>query len=92
MKSSFQITFSKPNDKRLFRATVEITHRTSHVLKFKIKASTKELSMERYLFRKGDLWKVTGKNFEMFPGDRKSQALIENIQKAIDHELKKATG
>lgn len=82
--SSFQITFKKPNDKRTFRATIEVISQTTHIIKFTVKAGKREMSMEKYLFRQGDQWKVTGKNFEMYIGDRNAIALICNIQAAID--------
>lgn len=61
----FEIRFSKMNDKRRYRATVEVTSHNAHVLAVKVKAGSKEIDMEKYLFRKGNQWKMIRFNFKV---------------------------
>ncbi len=86
---SFEIRFKRSYDRRYYRARVEISSRSENIIRFLIRAGTKEMQMEKWLFRKSNQWKIGKMNFEM-KGDTKVNArMVMDIQNAIDEEYKK---
>ena len=68
---------------------VEITHRSENVIRFSIKAGSKEMQMEKLLFRKTNQWKITRMSFDMEGNTKTNAMLIMDIQNAIDYQLQK---
>jgi hypothetical protein len=86
---SFDIYFSVLKDNRRYHAKVEITSRSENIIRFTIRAGTKEMKMEKYLFRKTSQWKLGTFNFIMGKNIKSNAMLIFDIQNAIDAYLKK---
>lgn len=85
----FEIFFKKDFDRSIYRAMVEITYRSEKLVRFSIKAGTKVILMEKYLFRKNHQWKISRTSFEMQGNSKINAKLIMDIQDAIDTEYKK---
>lgn len=87
---TFDIVFKRYQDPKPYRASVEIISRTANVLKVAVRAGGKQLLMEKYLFRKKNQWKVSGRDFSVGYDSKRSEMLLEEIQKKIDDFLGKA--
>jgi hypothetical protein len=85
----FDITFRRHQDPKLYQATVEILLRSENLLKLVVRAGGKELFMDKYLYRKGNQWKLVTANFNFSGDNKRSAMLILEIQKAIDKVLEK---
>jgi hypothetical protein len=86
---SFEIRFKRDFDRNNYRATVEITNRSENIIRVLVKAGSKEIQMEKWLFRKTNQWKIKRMSFEMKGNSQANAKLIMDIQNAIDRELKK---
>ncbi len=87
----FEIIVGLWQDSRRFKMTVECTHVSDQVLRFKIAGGTKEMTMEKLLIKKTNPWKIRGMNFK-FEGDDKAIAMaIMNIQNEIEYKIKPPT-
>ena len=83
----FEIYFKKIGDRRTFRATVQVVSESSNILRLKVKAGTKEMEMEKYLFRKGNQWKTNHFNFRIEGSSKVNEQLMKSIQEAIDKKI-----
>jgi len=86
---NFEIRFKRDYDRNIYRAEVEITDRSENIIRVTVKAGTKAIEMEKWLFRKTNQWKIKRMSFEMKGNTKTNAKLILNIQNEIDLQLKK---
>ncbi|MBN8687676.1 MAG: hypothetical protein J0M10_11670 [Chitinophagales bacterium] len=85
---TFDIFFSRERDARRYRAHVAVLYRTENIIRYRVSAGTKEIEMEKYLYRKTNQWKVDQLNFVRQGHTRTYEKMISDIQAAIDIEMK----
>ena len=56
-------------------------------MKVIVRANDKTIEMEKYLFRKGNQWKVVRYNFKISNDNKVTDKLISDLQKEIDKKM-----
>lgn len=85
---TFTVYFNRDHDPVHYRARVTVLYRTENVIRYRVAAGTKEIEMEKYLYRKSNQWKVDQLNFVRQGHTRTYEKIISDIQAAIDLEMK----
>jgi hypothetical protein len=86
----FIIHFTNAKTKKVNRLQVEVTYRSTQVIRFKISGKDgRYFCAEKLLFRKNASWKLHDKGFNSDPRDNKVNGqTMTNIIQAIEDHLK----
>jgi hypothetical protein len=85
--SPFQITVTKWGQEKRYRMKVEIIHHSDQLMKFKIYAGERFITMEKHLLLKNQ-WKLGQTNASLQGNHQEIAGAVLNIQNEIDGYLK----
>jgi hypothetical protein len=85
---TFEIRLVKYGGKRtVYKMQVEIIHRSEQVIRFRISAATKSITMEKLLLKNKGQWKIRETNFEMKGSAKDIAMTVMEMQDAIESYL-----
>ena len=73
--------------KTIYKMKVEIIHRSGQVIRFRISAGAKSMTMEKLLLKNKGQWKIRETNFEMKGSPKDIAMTVMEMQDAIEFHL-----
>lgn len=85
---TFEIKLVKYAGKRtVYKMQVEIIHRSEQVIRFRISAGAKTMTMEKLLLKNKGQWKIRETNFEMKGNPKDIAMTVMEMQDEIEYYL-----
>jgi len=84
---TFFIEFMHPRTRKRYGAKVEITYQIDKIIKFRISAGAKSITMDKHLYRKYNQWQTGITNFNPSLELRDKNKMLSDIRKLIDERL-----
>ena len=89
---TFEIKLVKYGGKRtVYKMQVEIIHRSEQVIRFRISAGTKSMTMEKLLLKNKGQWKIRETNFEITGNPGEIAMTVMAMQDEIEFYLAGST-
>ena len=85
---TFEIKLVKYGGKKtIYKMQVEIIHRSEQVIRFRISAGNKTMTMEKLLLKNKGQWKIRETNFEIKGNPREIAMAVMEMQDEIEFYL-----
>jgi hypothetical protein len=90
MNERFELVFKPHRHKITYRMQVDVLSQSDQVIRFKLSAGKKFITMEKLLLKKTGSWKILETNIDLkdLPSQQASYTLFE-LQNKLDEYIKK---